>query len=233
MRTRQVSGDSAVPLFEARPEGTGRGGVVVIQEAFGLTDHIKNVAGRLAAQGWLAVAPALFHRLGSPVFDYQDMDAARPAMAELTAAGIEADLDAAFAHLADEGFTGTRTGIVGFCMGGTVAFVAGVHRRLGAAVTYYGSGITNGRFGFAPLVKLAPSLATPWLGLYGDQDGGIPVEEVEALREAASGARVETELVRYPRAGHAFNRDGWPPYHEESATDAWRRTLAWFDRHLK
>ena len=88
--------------------------------------------------------------------------------------------------------------------------------------------------GFPSLLDIAPELRTPWLGLYGDLDQGIPVDEVEALRRVAAAAPVPTEIVRYPEAGHGFNCDDRPDaYHEPSATDAWRRTLAWFAEHLK
>jgi carboxymethylenebutenolidase len=118
-------------------------------------------------------------------------------------------------------------------MGGTVSFLAGARRRLGAAVSFYGGGVAEGRFGMPPLVELAPSLQTPWLGLYGDQDPSIPVEQAEALREAAGRASVPTELVRYPEAGHGFHCDDRPSaYHEASAADAWSRTLSFFGEHL-
>jgi carboxymethylenebutenolidase len=93
--------------------------------------------------------------------------------------------------------------------------------------------VTKGRFGFPPLVELAPSLQAPWLGLYGDRDRGISVEEVEALRHAAAQAPVATEIVRYPDAEHGFNCDDRPAaYHAEAAADAWRRMLGWFAAHL-
>jgi carboxymethylenebutenolidase len=95
-------------------------------------------------------------------------------------------------------------------------------------VSYYGSGILKGRFGFPPLVELAPLLRAPWLGLYGDDDRGIPVDEVERLAAAAAEAEVRTEVRRYAGAGHGFNRDGSDAYVREAADDAWMRTLDWF-----
>ena len=204
----------------------------MIQEAFGLTPHIESICRRLADAGYRAVAPALFHRSGSPVLDYTDFDKVMPLMKELDADKIRADVAAAFDHLAAEGLEGTRTAIVGFCMGGTVALVAGVDRALGAAVTFYGGGVTQGRFGFEAGVDLAPRLQSPWLGLFGDLDQGIPVDDVEALRAAAATASVDTEVVRYAEAAHGFNCDDRDAYHQASATDAWARTLAWFDQHL-
>jgi carboxymethylenebutenolidase len=229
-----VSDGADMPTYVATPEGAARGGIVVVQEAFGVTAHLQGVCRRLAEAGYTAVAPALFHRVGSPVLDYGDFEAVRPAMMSLTAGGIETDLDAAFAELTNRGFGSARTGIVGFCMGGTVAMFAATQWPLGAAVTFYGGGVAQGRFGFPSLLDIAAELRSPWLGLYGDRDQGIPVDEVEALRRVVAAAQVPTEIVRYPEAGHGFNCDDRPDaFHEPSATDAWRRTLAWFDEHLE
>jgi carboxymethylenebutenolidase len=220
------------PLFDASVGGPANGAVVLVQEAFGVNDHIKDVAQRLAAEGYHTVAPHLFHRTGDPVIPYEDFDSVMPHMKALSAEGITSDLDDAYAHLAEHGFSADRIGIVGFCMGGTVALVAGAQRALGAAVSFYGGGVLEGRFGFPSLVELAPQLQTPWLGCYGDLDQGIAVEQVEQLRAAAARAPVDTELARYPDAGHGFHCDARSAYHEASARDAWGRTLEWLDRHL-
>jgi carboxymethylenebutenolidase len=220
------------PLSVHRPDGTPRGGVVVVQEAFGVNDHIEDIGRRLAAEGWLAVVPHLFHRTGDPAFGYEDFSVVMPHMKALTAEGILTDVDAALACLEGEGVPAARTGIVGFCMGGTVALVVAARRPIGAAVTFYGGGVTSGRFGFPPLVEVAPDISIPWLGLFGDADQGIPVEDVEQLRAAAATAGAETEIVRYPGAPHGFNCDIRDSYRPEPAADAWARTLAWFDRHL-
>ena len=230
VRSRAMADET--PLSVHEPAGLPRGGVVVVQEAFGVTAHIEDICRRLAADGWLAVAPHLFHRAGDPTFAYDDLEHAWPTVQALTPEGILDDLDAGFARIDAAGIAPDATGIVGFCMGGTVAFVAATERTVGAAVSFYGGGIRQGRFGFPPLVETAERLEAPWLGLFGDDDKGIPSDEVEDLRKAAASAPVETEVVRYPGAGHAFNRDGSPPYHEPSATDAWARTLAWFSAHL-
>lgn len=216
------------PLSIHHPEQTAVGGVVVVQEAFGVTEHIEDVCQRLADKGWLAVAPHLFHRTGDPILPYDDFSQVRPHTGALTAEGILADIDAALAYVEGAGFPADVAGIVGFCMGGTIALVTAAERQVGGAVTFYGSGILKGRFGFPPLVELAPRLRAPWLGLYGDEDRSIPVEEVEQLAKAAATADVRTEVVRYPAAGHGFNRDVSPSYVEAAATDAWMRTLDWF-----
>lgn len=225
--------DGPMPAVVATPTGTAKGGVVVIQEAFGLTPHILSIARRLADAGWLAIAPALFHRSGSPVFEYEtDFAKIGPIFQSLSAEGIAMDVDAAIAEVNGRGIALEHTGIVGFCMGGTVSFATAARVSLGAAVTFYGGGVAEGRFGMPSLVDLAPSLRAPWLGLYGDEDRGIPVEQVEALRTAVGRASVDTELVRYPGAEHGFNCDDRGSFHAEAAGDAWSRTLAWFDRYL-
>jgi carboxymethylenebutenolidase len=222
----------STPLFEASDGGVTRGAVVVAQEAFGVNAHIQDVAQRFAEAGYHAVAPHLFHRSGDPVLGYDQLEEAMKHIGQLTAEGIAEDVDAAIAHLSDHGFSDDRIAIVGFCMGGTVAFIEAVQRPLGAAVSFYGGGIAEGRFGAPALKDVAPQLKTPWLGCYGDQDKGIPVEQVEQLREAAARAPVDTEVVRYPDAGHGFHCDARDAYHETSARDAWARTIDWLDGHL-
>jgi len=220
------------PLSVHQPSGDPKGGIIVIQEAFGVNDHIEDVARRFAAEGWLAVAPHLFHRSGDPKLGYSDFGEVMPHMQALTREGVLADVDAAIAEIAKAGIPASKTGIVGFCMGGTVALVVDANRSLGAAVTFYGGGVKEGRFGFPALVEEAPKLKAPWLGLFGDLDKGIPVADVEDLRAAAATSGQPTEVVRYPDADHGFHCDQRSSYHPASATDAWSKTLDWFGRYL-
>lgn len=227
--------DGPMPAYESRPGGDGavRGGVVVVQEALGVTPHIEGVVRWLAAEGWHAVAPALFHRQGSPVLDYGDLEKVMPIMQTLNAGGITTDVISTLDYLDRQGHPSSKVGVVGFCMGGNVTFYAATVRPLGAAVSFYGGGISQGRFGLPSLIELARSLATPWLGLFGDQDKGIPVEEVEQLRAAAAAAPVDTEIVRYADATHGFNCDDRPQaFNPEAAADGRRRTLDWFATHI-
>lgn len=221
-----------MPVYDARPTGEPAAAVIVVQEAFGVNDHIRDVTRRFAAQGHRAVAPHLFYDSGDPELSYTDFEAVRPHMAALSAAGIEDDLDATIGYLADAGFPLSKIGIVGFCMGGSVALFAAARRPLGAGVTFYGGGVAESRFGMPPGLELARDLQAPWLGLYGDADQSIPVADVERLREVVAGAKVPTEVVRYPEAGHGFHCDQRASYHEASAKDAWQRALEWFRRHL-
>lgn len=219
-------------IFEARPDGQTRGAVIVVQEAFGVNDHIQDVCKRLAAEGYLAVAPHLFHRTGDPVIPYAEGAQTVEHLKGLTSEGLTADLEATFSYLAGAGFQPSQVGMIGFCMGGSVALLAAASREFGGAVTFYGGGIAQGRFGIPPLADLAGDLKTPWLGLYGDLDQSIPVDQVEALEKAVKAAPVTTEIVRYPEGGHGFHCDARGSYHEKSAKDAWQRALRWLGSGL-
>ena len=225
--------DGPMDLYEVRPEGEPRGGVVVIQEAFGVNDHIKDVTRRFATEGYLSVAPAIFHRAGGGTAPYDDFSKVMPLLAGLSDDGLLADVDAAVAHLNEAGITDDQIASVGFCMGGRVTFLIAARRVLGAAVGFYGGGIvTARRGGLAPLVSEAAKLRTPWLGLFGDRGQSIPVDDVEALRSALESASVKTAIVRYPDAGHGFHCDERDSYDEAAAKDGWKRTLQWFTNEM-
>jgi carboxymethylenebutenolidase len=235
VNTRTVELDTAhgpMPLYEARPDGEARGAVVVIQEAFGVNEHIEDVTRRFADAGYHAVAPHLFHRSGGGTAPYGDFAKVIPLYEHLDDDGILVDVDAAREHLHAAGWDDGAVGIVGFCFGGRVTFLVALRRTLGAAVGFYGGGIVTQRFPqFPPLIDDAVRLRTPWLGLFGDRDESIPVDDVERLRDAITAAPVTTEIVRYPDAGHGFHCDQRDAYDGTAAKDAWNRTLAWFETH--
>jgi carboxymethylenebutenolidase len=223
-----------MPAFEVSPGDHPKGAIIVVQEAFGVTPHIEDVTRRLGDAGFHAVAPAFFHREGAPALAYDDFDAVMPLMGKLSADGITADLIGTLDYLDSIGFASSRVGVVGFCMGGSVAFYAGTLRPLGAAVTYYGGGIAEGRFGLPPLIEQANDLKTPWLGQFGDLDERIPAVEVESLREAAAQCGVPTEIFRYADADHGFNCNDRPAVFNQVAADqAWARTIDWFNRYIE
>jgi carboxymethylenebutenolidase len=195
--------------------------------------YIKRITERFAAAGFDAVAPSFFHRAGGGTAPYDDFNQVIPLYEGLTDDGVLVDLDATVAHLTSLGHAAGATGTVGFCFGGRITFLAAARRTLGAAVGFYGGGIVNARFPqFPPLVDESPTLQTPWLGLFGDQDGSIPVDEVEALRTALLAAPVPAEIVRYGDAEHGFFCDERPSFNAAASEDAWPRALDWFDRHL-
>jgi carboxymethylenebutenolidase len=198
-----------------------------------VNSYIEDVTRRFAAAGHHAVAPALFHRAGGGTAPYDDFSKVLPLYAGLDDAGILVDIDATLGHLHSMGWDDARIGIVGFCFGGRVTFLAALRRPLGAAVGFYGGGILTQRFPqFPPLVDEVEGLQTPWLGLFGDLDESIPVEDVEQLRIALEKAPVATEIVRYPSARHGFHCDQRDSYDQDVAENGWHRTLEWFERHL-
>jgi len=226
------SAGEAMKLYVARPEGQAKGAVIVIQEAFGITDHIKDVCNRAAQAGYVAVAPHVFHRTGDPLIAYDKMQEVIPHIMGLNREGIDADLKATLDYLAGEGFTGRKVAIMGFCMGGTIAFYAGTQWDLGAAITFYGGGIVMNRFGLPTLLELVPELNTPWMGNYGELDQSIPFTEVEVLHRAVAAKGVPVEVNRYTEADHGFLCNDRSAYHEASAADAWAKTVKFLDSHV-
>ncbi|MDQ1511299.1 MAG: carboxymethylenebutenolidase [Actinomycetota bacterium] len=220
--------------YEAIPDSDPAAAVVVIQEAFGVNPHIEDVTRRIAAAGYHAIAPDMFHRTGGAVVDYGDFGAVIEHFVGIGSDdSIMSDVDAALDYLRGVGFADRQIGIVGFCFGGRVTFLVASQRALGAAAGFYGGGIVTARFPqFPALVDRSATLETPWLGLFGDRDESIPVDDVEQLRKALTDAPVATEIVRYADAEHGFNCDARPSYNAEAAADAWRRLLGWFERHL-
>jgi len=231
MTTRHVLA-SGTPI-QVSGEATAPRAVIVLQEAFGVNDHIRSVTQRFADQGYYAVAPELFHRIGSPEIPYDQFPDAMAAVGSLTRDGLTDDLLAASRFLADAGYEAGSTGVVGYCMGGSVTFYAATLGVAGAAATFYGGGVETGRFGLPSLLELAGDLTCAWMGFYGDLDKGIPVEQVEALRAKTSTSPYGAEIVRYADAEHGFNCDGRPAvFNEAAATDATSRTYQFFAEKL-
>lgn len=228
------------------PAAKARGGIVVIHQAGGLGPQIADTVARLAAEGYQAVGPDFFHRKNIPA-DFNPMrefggDLEKFSLWLEGDDHILPDLDAALDSLRDQGLPDSRLGVVGYSWGGRAAFLAAARRHLGAAVSYYGTGIYFKNFGSnAALPALGediPTLRTPWLGLFGEHDPLSPPAELDALAAALPRAPVATELVRYP-AGHAFDVDmgpaappGFPPPNPEVTAAAWARFLGWLDTHI-
>jgi carboxymethylenebutenolidase len=224
--------DGPMGLYEVRPDSP-KGAVVVIQEAFGVNDHIKDVTRRAAAAGYHAAAPEIFHRSGGGTAPYGDFAKVLPFYEPLNDDRVLMDVDAALEHLRGAGWADSQIGIVGFCFGGRVSFLVAVRRAIGAGVGFYGGGIVTARFPqFPPLIDEVANIKTPWLGLFGDDDASIPVEDVERLRGALESAPVDHDVVRYAGAGHGFHCDQRDDFVPDAAADAWQRALAWFDKHL-
>lgn len=201
---------------------------MVLQEAFGVTPYLCEVCDALAAAGWAAAAPHLFWRAGDPLFGYGDLASARELLGQLTAEDVLADTDDAVAAL---GLPPGRVAVLGFCIGGLLAFGVSTQRALAAAVTFYGGPVDVARVpGLPAMVEAAGSLRAPWLGLYGSADEGIPVDSLPALREAVP---APSQLHVFEGARHGFHCWGRPAgYDAAAATVAWSRALAWLDRQV-
>jgi carboxymethylenebutenolidase len=213
-----TGGTQCIGAYVAEPAGKPKGGIVVIQEIFGVTAHIRSVADRFAAAGYTAIAPAFFDHLETGLeLDYNDqgMQRGRQLVGELGLDRAVEDVASAAEAISSAGKIGT----VGYCWGGTVAFLAAI--RLGLpSVSYYGA--RNVPF-------LGEKLRAPVIFHFGEEDQSIPPDMVAKHREMLP----QTAVYTYAGAGHAFNRDCDPNhYHEAGAKLAWQRTLAFFDQHL-
>lgn len=221
-----------MPAYYARPkEANGPLPVVlVVQEIFGVHEHIRDICRRLALEGYLAVAPELYFREGDPN-DYNDIPTLfSELVSKVPDSQVLSDLDHAANWAGRNGGDIRRMGITGFCWGGRISWLYAAHNpQLRAAVAWYGRliGEKTMKQQKHP-IDIAVDLGAPVLGLYGGQDDGIPLESVEQMRQALHAANAKAEIVVYPDAGHAFNADYRPSYHAESAQDGWARMLTWF-----
>ncbi len=226
------TGDMTVA--EISPPEEADTAVIVVHEAFGLNSHIREVAAKMAEAGHLVLAPDFFHWSEISEASYDDLESALELMAGLQDDSVLDDIDACVKYLGEKNIAPSSIGIVGFCMGGRIVFLANLNRELGAGVTFYGGGIvTDNITGAPPLTAQAKDIKFPWLGLFGDLDGMIPSEGVEELREELKQAKHPNEIVRYPDADHGFHCNERPEsYNSDVSADAWKRTLDWFDSHL-
>lgn len=228
--------DGPMDAFQVIPEGEALPGIVLAQEAFGVNDHIRDVARRFAGEGYAVLAPDFYHRSGRMLqFAYDDPKRREP-FAALTNAGIEADVHAAIAHLGGlPQVSRGRIGAVGFCLGGFIAFLAACRTDVATAVCFYGGGIVNRREGLQlePLLTEADRIKVTVLCLFGERDSSIPMAEVEAIRTRLGMQPREHEVVVYPGAEHGFFCEQRASHNADAAGDAWTRTVKWLELRLK
>ena len=226
--------DGSMPAYRAMPAGkTGLATVLVVQEVFGVHEHIKDVARRLAKQGYLAVAPELYARQGD-ASKYTDSGALmKEIVSKVSDAQVMADLDAAAAWAAKNG-GGGKLGITGFCWGGRIVHMYAAHNpTLAAGVAWYGPTARSYFAGDKTPLDVASRIKAPVVGLYGGADGGIPNDTVEKFGAALKAAgNTRSEMVIFPNTGHAFYADYRPTYRKEAADDGWKRLTAWFKQYL-
>jgi carboxymethylenebutenolidase len=227
--------DGEMPAYRAMPaKGDSFPVILVVQEIFGVHEHIKDICRRLAKLGYLAVAPELYARQGdvSKMTNFQEIIST--VVSKVPDAQVMSDLDATVAWAKKSGKGNTaKLGVTGFCWGGRIVWLYSAHNpELKAGVAWYGRlvGKPDDLHPKHP-VDLAASLKAPVLGLYGGADQGIPVETVEQMRKALAEAKNPSEIVVYPDTPHGFYADYRPSYHKENAADAWKKMLEWFKKN--
>ncbi len=226
--------DRQIPAYAARPEGNGRFPVVlVVQEVFGVHEHIKDVCRRFAKRGYLAIAPELYVRQGdtSQMTDFQQI---MPVVAAVPDAQVMADLDAAVRWAAETGPGDVdRLGIVGFCWGGRITWLYAAHNPgLSAGVAWYGRLVGEPD----PLhpkhpIDIASELKAPVLGLYGATDQSITLEHVGKMQQALEAAGKSSQIIAYADCGHAFYADYRPAYNAAGAREAESRMFEWLAKN--
>jgi carboxymethylenebutenolidase len=228
------AGDRNIPGYSAHPNGAGPFPIVlVVAEVFGVHEHIKDMVRRFAKMGFLAVAPELYARLGD-VSKIADIQEVLRVVNQAPDTQTVSDLDATAAWAAQHGGDGKRLGVTGWCRGGRTTWLYASRNQSGlkAGVAWYGplKGTPSAAMPKTILDQI-DDLKTPVLGLYGGQDQGIPLAQVEELRAALKAKGKVGEIVVYPDAPHGFNADYRSSYRKEAADDGMKRLLAWFKQH--
>lgn len=230
-----------MPAYRATPaKGKNFPLALVVQEIFGVHEHIKDVCRRFARLGYMAVAPSLYFRQGDTT--RLKMEDVMKVVARVPDEQVMADLDSTVAWArATKRTDGKRVGVTGFCWGGRIVWLYSARsREVDAGVAWYGRLVANPGQPANPLtprqpVDVAGELNAPVLGLYGAKDAGIPVETVERMRAALKASKSKaaraSEIIVYPEAGHGFHADYRPSYNGEAAADGWRRLQDWFRKH--
>ena len=225
--------DGEMPAYRAMPSG-GKDlpTVLVVQEIFGVHEHIKDVCRRLAKEGYIAIAPELYARQGdvSKLKEIKDIFAI---VSKVPDAQVMSDLDATFDWAAKNGGNAAKVAVTGFCWGGRITWMYAAHNpQLKAGVAWYG-GLTRPATVLSPTnpLDIAPTLKVPVLGLYGDADTGIPVDTVDKMRDALKKAGSASEIVLYDDTPHGFYADYRPSYRPGEANDGWKRLITWFRKN--
>ena len=212
----QAKDGHELDAYLAKPKGKAKGGIVVVQEIFGVTNHIKRVADQFAAQGYEVIAPAMFDRVERNVtLAYSEIDKGREYMRQLKWPNTLADIDAAVSEARSAG----DVAVVGYCWGGTVAHVAASELEIDAAVSYYGGGV-------AKMLDKKPR--HPIMYHFGDQDAAIPLTDIELIKKATP----TSPLHVYLGAGHGFNCDERGSYSAKDAKLAFERSIEFLNEQL-
>lgn len=227
--------DGEIPAYRAMPAtGNNFPVVLVVQEIFGVHEHIQDICRRFAKLGYLAIAPELFARQGDVSKMSNVQEIISTVVSKVPDAQVMSDLDATV-NWVEKSAIGNidKLGITGFCWGGRIVWLYAVHNpKVKAGVAWYGRLVGESK----PLtpknpIDIATELKAPVLGLYGGSDEGIPVSTVEQMRQALKAGKSGSELIVYPDTPHGFNADYRPSYRKEQAEDGWKRLQAWFKQY--
>jgi carboxymethylenebutenolidase len=226
----RVSPNSLMNAYLVRPDGNGPfAAVIVFQEAFGVNHHIRNVTERIAAAGYVAIAPELFHRSAPPGFEgsYTDFGSVMPHFQALTLEGLSADIEAVYNFLLTrEDVLKNKIGSIGFCLGGRVSVLANALLPLAASVSYYGGNMPS-------ILDKIKDLHAPQLLFWGGLDKHILPEHIDSVVKALKEAGKSYINVVISYADHAFNCDERVNYHPQAAREAWAMTIAFLNNHLQ
>ena len=231
---RIATPDGGIPAYRAAPAGAGPFPVVlVVQEIFGVHEHIKDVCRRFAKLGYLAVAPELYARQGdvSQMKDFSEIIS--KVVSKVPDRQVMEDLDAAVAWAGAHGGDTGRLGVTGFCWGGRIVWLYAAHNPvLKAGVAWYGR-LDAAKDDLHPTnpIDLVATLQSPVLGLYGGADQGIPNELVATMQKKLEQDAKPSEIILYPDTPHGFHADYRPSYRAEQAADGWKRLVEWFKKH--
>ena len=226
--TLSVQGNE-MDAYIALPEGEGTfPGIILLQEAFGVTQHIRTIAERFCEEGYAVIAPDLFHRTAKRLeVGYGDFASAKPHFDAITNDGLEADLKSCYDWMQKQGnVDDQKIGSVGFCLGGRVSFLANAVLPLAAGVSYYGGGLDT-------LANKAVDLHAPHLFFWGGKDTHILPENIDRIINAVKSAGKDYISIVISYADHGFNCDERSSYHPLAAKEAWATTLQFFENRLK
>lgn len=221
----------AMSVFVSAPEGKKSPVVIVIQEVFGVNEHIKSVCKRLASEGYTAVAPEIFHRMGPHVTAaYGDRDAIMPLLGKLSHDDLLSDIRDVISFLPElPSADASKVFALGFCVGGFASLLAATQLPLAGSVAFYGAGVVRPREGLklTPFVEKLADVKCPLLLFYGEKDVSIPESDRFEIRRVLDENHVPHELILFGDADHGFFCDERKSYHAASARSAWEKTLNW------
>ncbi len=229
-----------IPAYRAMPDAKNKKFpvVLVVQEIFGVHEHIQDLCRRFAKLGYMAIAPSLYARQGDVLQMKDNGEIISKVVSKVPDAQVMADLDATVAYAKKSGAGNTKKlAITGFCWGGRIVWLYAAHNKnVDAGAAWYGKLVESANAPKNPLqptmpIDVAEDLRVPVIGFYGGLDTGIPQDTVQRMREELKKGKSKSEIIVYPNAKHGFNADYRPSYNPEAATDAWAKMLDWFRKN--